>query len=196
MTCAPLPTRAPRLVRLLARLGHAVAVAEGAGIGAALCALIGLACWQFGCRMLRGYGVAPAPLWVSSVIRHAVFFIGFLGAAFATHTLKHLRVDAITRLLEPRKRLALRVVTTAFALAVCLMLARAGWRFRADLASNEEFDLSQQSELITAPRGALAMPVGFGLISLHFLLQIVFDVTWLASRETPPASWLAEARGE
>jgi TRAP-type C4-dicarboxylate transport system permease small subunit len=187
------PNRCPAPIRLLARLGGAIALAEGAAIGVALGALVMLATWQFVARNLRPLGLPAAPLWIDSCIRHAVFFIGFLGAAFATHVIKHLRVDAVTRVLPVRLRLGVRMLTSTFACVVCYLLLRAGWAFHADIVANEGGDLSQAGELITAARGTLALPVGFALILLHFAVQIVVDGAWVLSGETPPAAWLAEA---
>src|SRR5262245_51912412 len=104
------PSRAPAPLRLLARISRALALLEGTAIGAFLSALVLLACWQFFARNLRKLGVPSAPLWIDSVLRHAVFFIGFLGAAFATHVVKHLRVDAVSRLLPVRVRLTTRIL--------------------------------------------------------------------------------------
>jgi TRAP-type C4-dicarboxylate transport system permease small subunit len=182
-------------VRALARAGRAVALAEGVGLGGCLAALVGLATWQFGARNLRGFGVPPAPLWIDSALRHSLFFIGFLGAAFATHAIKHLRVDAVSRLLPVRARLALRVATTLLAAAVCLALLRAGWMFHADIASTEVGDVSQEGDLINATRGSLALPLGFGLVLFHLLVQAVLDVAWIGSGEEPPAEWLSESHG-
>jgi TRAP-type C4-dicarboxylate transport system permease small subunit len=192
----PCPPGAPAPVRALAKLSRAAAFVEGIGIGAFLLALVVLATWQFVARNLRALGVHPAPLWIDSVLRHAVFFIGFLGAAFATYVLKHLRVDAVTRLLPVRARLAVRIATTLFAAAACVLLFRAGWAFHADIVHHEAGDVAQEHELIDAAVGTLALPIGLGLMLVHFVVQIVVDLAWLIAGETPPAEWLAEAHGE
>ena len=189
------PTRAPLPLALLARISRALALLEGFGIGLFLCSLVALACWQFFARNLRGLGVPNAPLWIDSVIRHAVFFIGFLGAAFATHVVKHLRVDAVSRLLPIRVRLSARILTTAFAAVVCVLLVKSGWTFHQDIVANESADLSQAHELIDAARGTIALPVGFALILFHFVVQILLDAAWIVTGEEPPAEWLAEAHG-
>jgi TRAP-type C4-dicarboxylate transport system permease small subunit len=190
------PDRTPWPLRALAHLNRVVALAEGAGLGLFLGALMLLASWQFVARNLRDLGVDPAPLWIDSVIRHAVFFIGFLGGAFATHVIKHLRVDAMTRLMPVRARLAVRILTTAFACVICILLVRAGWAFHADIVANEAGDVTMEGELITAARGTLAVPLGFGLITFHFIVQILLDLAWILTGEEPPSEWLAEAHGE
>jgi TRAP-type C4-dicarboxylate transport system permease small subunit len=196
------PAKLPLPLRALAHLSRWIALAEGAALGVLLTALIGLATWQFLARNLHRDWFPMAPfryhgshLWVDSFIRHAVFFIGFLGGAFATHVVKHLRVDAVTRLLPVRARLGVRVVATLFAAGVCWMLLRAGLAFHADIALNEGGDIAQAQELISRARGSLILPVGFALILFHFAVQVVLDLAWIATGEEPPAEWLAEAHG-
>ena len=189
------PTRLAAPLRALAHASRGLALVEGAAIGLVLTALVGLATWQFVARNLRPLGVHPAPDWINSVIRHAVFFIGFLGAAFATHVVKHLRVDAVSRLLPVRLRLGVRILTTLFACLVCLALVRAGWAYHRDIVANETGDVSQAGELITSARGTLAGPLGYALIFVHFAVQIVLDAAWIVTGEEPPAEWLAEAHG-
>ncbi len=179
--------------RVMLRFNDGLALVEGAGIFAFLAALTLLATWQFVARNLRPLGVEPAPFWVDSVIRHAVFFIGFLGAAFATYMSKHLRVDAVTRGLSPRARLVARLVTTVFAAAVCGLLAKGGYEFYADVVAFESGDVTQTDEVITTAMGSLAMPAGFGLVLWHLFVQLVVDALWLVSGEPIPASLLADA---
>ena len=189
-------------LRALAHLSRWIALGEGAALGFLLTALVVLATWQFASRNIHRDWFPMAPfkwhggyLWVDSFIRHAVFFIGFLGGAFATHVVKHLRVDAVTRLMPVRLRLSVRVVATLFAAVVCWMLFKAGLAFHADIAANEGGDISQAAELINRARGSLILPVGFALILFHFVVQIVLDLAWVITGEEPPAEWLAEAHG-
>jgi TRAP-type C4-dicarboxylate transport system permease small subunit len=189
------PERGPAVLRALGWANRALAIVEGAGIAFTLSALILLASWQFLARNLRGLHVPPAPDWINSVIRYSVFFIGFFGAAFATHVIKHLRVDALTRLLPVRLRLAVRIVTTIFAIVVCWHLVRAGWAYHRDIVQNEAGDFAQAQELINAERGSLALPIGFSLMMIHFAVQILLDLAWVVSGQTPPPEWLAEAHG-
>lgn len=196
------PAKLPLPLRGLAHFSRWIALAEGAALGFLLSALVVLATWQFISRNVHRDWFPMAPfkyhgsyLWVDSFIRHAVFFIGFLGGAFATHVVKHLRVDAITRLLPVRARLAVRVIATIFAAGVCWMLLKAGLAFHADIIANEGGDIAQAQELVSRARGSMILPVGFALILFHFVVQIILDLSWIVTGEDPPAEWLAEAHG-
>jgi TRAP-type C4-dicarboxylate transport system permease small subunit len=189
------PASWPLPLRLLAGLSTALATAEGAGIALCLGSVILLSTWQFVDRNLTGLHVTAktsVPEWVDGVIRHAVFMLGFLGGAFATYTGRHIRIDAVTRLLGPRPRMMLRVLTTAAALGVVFFLGRASHEFYK-VTLEEAGEASQHGQLFTSSRGALIMVVGYGVIGFHFLVQLLIDVGWLLSKAEPPAEWVAEA---
>lgn len=195
-------------VRALAALSRGLAWLEGIGIGVSLFALAALASWQFIARNLRMKAVPAlqthaglawlggllghfpaAPNWSDNVLRHSVFIIGFVGAMFATFTARHLRVDAVTRLPKDRGRLALRIVATLGAIAVCAVILHACWVYR-DVVMDER---SQSSEVFTAARGAMIVLVGTGVMVFHFFVQFLIDCEYLVTRRDIPAWWIAEA---
>jgi TRAP-type C4-dicarboxylate transport system permease small subunit len=188
------PSTWPAPIRAVAALSRFFAVLEGIGIGACLLAVVGLATWQFVERNLtqRHLPFFHVPPWTDGVIRHSVFMLGFLGGAYATYTGRHIRIDAITRVLKAKKRMALRVFTTlaAIAVVVIFMLAALGF-YRVTL--QEAGEASQAEELFTPARGALIIVFGYAVIAFHFFVQAVIDVCWLVSGQEPPAEWIAEA---
>jgi TRAP-type C4-dicarboxylate transport system permease small subunit len=127
-------------------------------------------------------------MWVNGALRHSVFFIGFLGAAFATHAGKHIRVDAVTRNLGGRVRMCVRLVTTLLPLVVCAVCILKGWQFH----EAEQPDIAQLDEVIDSKVGSLAIPFGFGLIFVHMLVHLAVDASWVASGKEPPP----ESHGE
>lgn len=185
------PANANPLVRGLCRFSYGLAVAEGAGLGFCLLALIFLATWQFLGRNLNNVGVPfpAAPMWVNGALRHSVFFIGFLGAAFATHAGKHIRVDAVTRNLKGRVRTVVKLLTTFLPLVVCAVCIAKGWEFH----EAEQPDISQLDEVINSRVGSLAIPLGFGLIFLHMLVHLAVDASWVVSGQEPPPESHGEA---
>jgi TRAP-type C4-dicarboxylate transport system permease small subunit len=186
------PEQFPGALRGLAAVSRFVAVLEGVGIGVSLFALVGLALWQFTTRNLRMHGfpsVSAAPDWTDNVLRHSVFLIGFLGAMFASYSGRHLRVDAVTRLAGAKRRMALRVVATLGALAVCSAIIYAAWKYRTGVLD----ETVQEGQVFTAARGAMIIVVGAGGMMFHFLVQLVLDVGYLATGHEPPAWWIAEA---
>jgi TRAP-type C4-dicarboxylate transport system permease small subunit len=190
------PSTWPAPIRGLAALSRFFAVVEGIGIGFCLLAVVVLATWQFVERNLtQSRWHIPffhVPPWTDGVIRHSVFMLGFLGGAYATYTGRHIRIDAVTRVVKAKKRMLLRVVTTLAAIAVVSLFARASLDFYK-ITLQELGEASQAEELFTPARGALIIVIGYLVIAFHFFVQAVIDVCWLVSKQEPPAEWIAEA---
>lgn len=188
------PSTWPAPIRGLAALSRFFAVLEGVGIGLCMTAVVLLATWQFVERNMTQHHLPflRVPPWTDGVIRHSVFMLGFLGGAYATYTARHIRIDAVTRVLKARPRMILRVVTTAFAIWIVFLLMKASLDFH-NITLEEAGEASQADELFTPARGSMILIVGYAVIALHFFVQMVIDVAWLISRQTPPAEWIAEA---
>jgi TRAP-type C4-dicarboxylate transport system permease small subunit len=188
------PPSWPAPIRFLAWLSHWIAILEGIGIGVCLLGIIFLATWQFVERNLemRHIPFFHVPGWTDGVIRHSVFLLGFLGGAYATYTGRHIRIDAVTRVVKARPRMALRVVTTIAAMCICTLFAWAAFGFYK-VTLEEAGEASQAGQLFTPSRGAMIMVLGYAIIAFHFFIQIVLDLGWLISKQTPPAEWIAEA---
>jgi TRAP-type C4-dicarboxylate transport system permease small subunit len=188
------PATWPAPLRALTALSRVLAVIEGAGIIFFLLAVIFLATWQFVERNLvqRHLPFFHVPGWADGVVKHSVFLLGFFGAGYATFTGRHIRIDAITRLLDVRKRLVLRVITTIGALVIVSLFTKATVGVYK-LFLEEAGEASQAEQLFTSSRGALIMVIGYAVIAFHFLVQIALDVGWLLSKQPPPPSYIAEA---
>jgi TRAP-type C4-dicarboxylate transport system permease small subunit len=188
------PSSWPAPVRAIAALSRLLAVLEGVGIGLCMLAVIALATWQFIERNLtqRHLWFFHVPPWTDGVIRHSVFMLGFLGGAYATYTGRHIRIDAVTRVVKAKKRMALRLVTTIAAILIVGVFAKAALGFYR-ITLQEAGEASQAEELFTPARGAMIIVVGYAVIAFHFFVQAVIDVCWLVSRAEPPAEWIAEA---
>jgi TRAP-type C4-dicarboxylate transport system permease small subunit len=189
------PADFPAPVRALAAVSRALAVLEGAGIAVCLISLVALAVFQFIARNLRLHGqpwMPPPPEWIDGVIRHSVFVLGFLGAAYATFTARHIRVDAITRMTTPRTRMSLRILTTLAAIVVCAVVVRASYQFLL-VCREEASEVGSQGQLFTSARGAMVIIVGMVVVAFHFLVQVAIDVVYVVSGRPPPPVWVAEA---
>jgi TRAP-type C4-dicarboxylate transport system permease small subunit len=192
------PADFPAPVRALAAVSRALAVVEGLGIALCLVALVGLAIVQFALRNLRLHGqlwVPPPPEWIDGVIRHSVFVLGFLGAAYATFSGRHIRIDAITRLLGPRARMTLRIVTGLAAVVVCAVVVRAAHEF-LEICRQEASEAGAQGQFFTSARGAMVIIAGVGTVGFHFFVQVCIDAVYVVTGREPPAHWIAEAHGE
>ncbi len=188
------PPNWPAPIRALCAVSRALAVVEGAGIGLCLLSVIFLAVWQFVERNLTQHHIPffHVPGWTDGVIRHSVFMLGFLGGAYATYTGRHIRIDAVTRVIKARRRMLLRVFTTLAALAIVSLFAYAAYGFYG-VTLEEAGEASQAGQIFTPSRGAMIIVVGYIVIAFHFLVQIVLDLSWLISGGTPPPEWIAEA---
>jgi TRAP-type C4-dicarboxylate transport system permease small subunit len=107
-------------------------------------------------------------LWADPLVRHLVLWAGFMGAAMATSTDRHISIEAFNKFLPERARHVVRVVTCLFAAAACWFLADAAWTFVLDeRASGGEIALSIPSWV-----ALLILPAGYFLIMIHFLLRV------------------------
>ncbi len=124
--------------------------------------VIVLAVWQFLERNLvqRHIPFFHMPDWADGVIKHSVFLIGFIGGAYAAFAGRHIRIDAVTRLVSVKKRLLLRLLTTLAALAI---LALFTWGAFGVYKNNleENGSAAQAEQFFTSARGALIIVVGY-----------------------------------
>lgn len=71
-------------------------------------------------------------LWADPFIRHLVLWIGLLGALNATRHEKHVKIDALQRLMPYHIKTLVIALTHLFSTAICAFLAWHAWRFVAD----------------------------------------------------------------
>jgi TRAP-type C4-dicarboxylate transport system permease small subunit len=203
------PAEWPAPMRALAKVSRMLATLEGVAIALCLALVVLMLTWQCVERNItqaewfRVAGKIPlflhhfiehlrAPPWVDGFIRHTVFMLAFFGGAYATYTGRHIRFDAVSRVMKGRRKLMLRLFTTAAAIAVVLLFTKAAYGFYSVLKL-EAGEASQADEIFTPARGALIMVFGYALIAFHFVVEWCIDIGWLLSKKEPPASWVADA---
>ena len=108
-------------------------------------------------------------LWADILLRHILLWLGFLGAAIATSENRHINIDALRRFLSPPIRRVMEVVTDLFAAGVCALLARASWEF----VEGERIDGGTVLEGIPSWYFQIIIPVGFGLLVVHFIIRAI-----------------------
>jgi len=107
-------------------------------------------------------------LWADPLVRHLVLWAGFMGAAMATSTDRHISIDAFNKFLPERGRHTVHALTSLFAAAACWFLALAAWTFIQDeRAAGGEIALAIPSWV-----ALLILPAGYFLLTLHFLLRV------------------------
>ncbi|MEK6565541.1 MAG: TRAP transporter small permease, partial [Bacteroidota bacterium] len=112
-------------------------------------------------------------LWVDILLRHLVLWTGFLGAALATSSERHINIDAFTRFLSPRVRSVVNTLTSMFAVAMCWFLLDASVTY----VKNEMIAGSTIYADIPTWYSALIIPIGFGLLILHFSVRTILSAS-------------------
>jgi C4-dicarboxylate transporter DctQ subunit len=147
----------------LARVDAALARVEGWAITALVAAMVVLAVAQVALRNLISSSIPAA----DTLLRHAVLWVGFLGAALAAHEDRHIRIDIGARLLPPQLRRWTEVFFHLFSAAACLLLMRAAWTFMMlDLEGEATVALGIPTWILQT-----VLPAAFGLLAFHFLVK-------------------------
>lgn len=113
-------------------------------------------------------------IWADVFLRHLVLWIGFFGAALAAKESRHFSIDIITKRLPSILRRIVQVLLNLGAAVVCYFLYQAGVSFVSD-----EIKYSTQPLFTFLGKGVMAydleivIPIGFGLIGIHFLFKAV-----------------------
>ncbi len=158
----------------LARAGSALALVENAALVVLLALLVTVA---FGQIVLRQLDVSIA--WGDPAVRLLVLWVGVLGAVAATRAGEHITIDAVSRFLPARLRLAVGAATALFAGGVCAVFALHAFRF---VLIEREIGTGG-FELLPGWVAALVLPLGFALIAARFAVLAVGQIARLLRRE-------------
>lgn len=164
------------LVGFLRLVDAALARVEEVALSICLAVLIGVG--VYGAVKSRFF--PPSPYWISEIVRYSVFFLGLTGAALAAQSDRLFNIDMFTRMLSPRGKLGMRILSAAFTVAVCVLLFQGSLELHRILAGENE------GEIIKSEVGVLSLPIGIGLIAAHLVLHILIDVTYLVTGKLPP----------
>jgi TRAP-type C4-dicarboxylate transport system permease small subunit len=115
-------------------------------------------------------------LWADPLLRHAVLWIGFIGASIAAQQEKHINIDLVTRFTPPRISNYIKILTSLFPFIICAILADAGWTFLKDEMETNSPLFSIGEKEYPAWWFQTVIPFGFGLISFRFLLKTIENV--------------------
>lgn len=151
---------------------------EDALLAGLLLLLVLLASGQILARWLFDSG------WVHSepLSRTLVVWLAMLGALAATRSGKHLAIDALPRAFPATVRRVAWALTEGFAAAICIALCWYGVR----LVELEQADSVLLFGAVPVWWSMLVLPVGFGLMSLRFLLSAVLGPA-TQEQGSPPA---------
>lgn len=126
--------------------------------------LVLLAGIQVFARLVLDTGFA----WIEALAMLLLLWLTVAGAVLAAREHQHLGIDVLSRRLPPLARRLVQVATNGFAVAICVLLAVACW----DLVQLERESPTESASLLPAWVRLLALPIGFGLMALHYLLHL------------------------
>lgn len=132
-----------------------------------------LACTQI---LLRNV-FDDAILWADPMLRVMVLWIGLFGAMAATRADKHIRIDLLTRILNPPTARIAVAISNAFAAGVSGLIA---WHSARYVLGEYEF-ASTAFAGIPAWVLAVIIPFGFAVMALRFAVRVFLPVTEQAS---------------
>ncbi len=98
------------------------------------------------------------------IARHLVLFVIFFGAGLVTEQGRHIKIDVLANLLSPRHQAMLMRPLLALGAILCAALA-----WYAGLFWLDEWRYAPDNERLAAGL-AIVIPVGFSILTLHFLL--------------------------
>ncbi len=123
--------------------------------------LLALALAQIVARNFFSIGLPVA----DTLTRYLVLYVTFFGAILAIHSHRHIKIDVLCAFLDERWLERLYRPLQLIGALVCALLCQAAWVYWLD-----EWTYAADYARWTVTL-ALIMPVGFGLLSLHFVLS-------------------------
>ena len=143
--------------------------------------MVVLAFTQVVLRNVTGGGI----VWAETVLQHTVLATGMFGAVLAARQGRQIAIDALSRIVGKTFRAVLSWIGGVFTIAITVILTRASWIF---VQSEREFGTELADNLPTWPF-QLALPVGFALIGLQMIINLVLG------RTTTPEYQAAKSTG-
>jgi TRAP-type C4-dicarboxylate transport system permease small subunit len=153
---------------------------EDVALSLLLLAMVVLAPLQIALRNFFDLGLP----WADPLIRVLVLWVGLLGAVSAARGNRHITIDLLNRLLPPRPQAMVSVVTSAFTVIVCSLLAYHGYRFVAD-----EFEYGTDAFAgLPAWIFQTVIPFAFGAIAVRYGIFTAIDLAIVLGLREPPES--------
>lgn len=173
----------PEAVQLLRKVDGYVGVFELAVLCLFLVVMICAGMWETYAFFTKSNEAKPAEL-----IKYAVFFSALAGAALAAQRQQMISMDIVSRLLSPRTRAWVRVVTTLFAAVMCIFMAYKGWLVYEVKAKGPD-----ESIYISEAKGALGVVIAGLFLTFHFVVHVLVDLIYLLTGKVPPEDTTVKA---
>jgi TRAP-type C4-dicarboxylate transport system permease small subunit len=133
------------------------------------------------CQMVfLRYVLNETTIWQTDFVTYSLIAATFLGSPFVLLTRGHVNVDVLPIYLAPRPRFWLALFAASLSLAFCLTLTWLGFLFFKEAWDNNWVSFTMWRARLWIPYGS--MPVGLGILSL----QYVVDIIRLLTGDDPP----------
>ena len=103
---------------------------------------------------------------IEIVNRHLLVICGMMGAVLATSRVSHIKIDALSTLLNPHTLASLKPLLWVFSGFTCMALS-----YYSVIFVQDEWQYAPPNERWLLPF-TLTYPIGFSLMSLHFFLLL------------------------
>lgn len=126
-----------------------------------LCVMVVLVLLQIVLRYAENSGIPGGDV----MVRNMVLWIAFFGAAIATRSGSHVRIDALTMALPQKWRYWTAAATDLFSCSVCALLVYASWQFL-----RIQYSSGGSSVFLGIPVWLMAavIPLGYLIIGVRF----------------------------
>jgi len=119
-------------------------------------------------------------IWQTDFVTYSLIASTFIGSPFVLLTRGHVNVDVLPIYLTPRPRFWLALAAALLSLAFCLTLMVLGFLFFKEAWDNNWVSFTMWRARLWIPYSS--MPIGLGILSL----QYVVDIVKLSTGEDPP----------
>lgn len=123
--------------------------------------LLALSIFQIITRNFFNFGYPE----IEIINRNLLVICGAMGAVLATSKLRHLKIDVLQAFMSEHQISLLRCPLALFSAAVCLIMS-----YYSGIFVMDEWQYAPANERWALPFN-LIYPFGFGLLSLHFILN-------------------------
>lgn len=120
-------------------------------------------------------------LGADDLIRHLVLWIAFFGAAIATRSKSHVKIDVITNLVNEKTKKYMGVGVNVFSCVVCAILMVAAGQFVFI-----EYQAQAHSQFLNLPIWCMeiVMPLGYLVITIRFAINAVYGLKQIFTEKT------------
>jgi TRAP-type C4-dicarboxylate transport system permease small subunit len=159
-------------VRLLSAIERRLVSLEKAVLTGLIAFMVTLAFAQVALRHIgRWTGLSLSLMWGDPLVRILVLWLAFLGAAVAAAEDKQFAMDALSRVLTPKKRAAAALICHVFTSVVCAGLLYASIGFFHEEFSNSQVLFSLFGHDVPTWPFETILPAGFFLLLVHYAVK-------------------------